>query len=202
MKYCLIMLVATVISISAMDKQPSLSAEEDKCYQWFVDMQKRVPSTIQQLTSEDREVFSKQTKFQENPGAVIRSRNNFAVAFYAQAQAACPEQRLPYDEALVKSTLVKMTQIMHTKSVQDPKTYTEACMWAWEKLSKEEQMTFSEDAYLKAPEETLKVTDKLTETICDKLIEIKLLTSQERAAKKKELYEERIARFEKQYKNQ
>lgn len=62
-------------------------------------------------------------------------------------------------------------------------------------------MTFSEDTYLKAPEETKKVTNSLVDIICDKLIEIQLLTTQEREAKKQELYKERLERFEKQYKN-
>lgn len=200
MTYVLLILLASISSIRAMENQLKLTEHEDNCYKWFVDMQKRVPSTIHQLSDEDREVFSKQIKFQDNPGAVIRSRNNFAVAFYAKAKEANPEQDLPYSESFVKSTFVKMAQIMAT-GVQEPKTYTETCMWAWEKLSKEEQMTFSEDAYLRAPEETKKVMDKLTDKICDKLIEIKLLTAQEREAKKQELYKERLERFEKQYKN-
>lgn len=130
MKYGLLILLVTVTSISAMDIKLELSTEEDKCYKWFVDMQKRVPSTIHQLSDEDREVFSKQIKFQDNPGAVIRSRSNFAAAFYAKAKEANPEQDLPYCESFVKSTLIKMAQIMGTQGVQDPKSYTETCMWA------------------------------------------------------------------------
>jgi hypothetical protein len=200
MKYGLLLLLVAGASASAMDKQLMLSTEEDKCYKWFVDMQKQIPSTLHQLSDEDREVFNKQIKFQDNPGAVIRSRNNFAAAFYAKAKEANPEQDLPYDEALVKSTFVKMAQIMAT-GVQEPKTYTQACMWAWGKISKEEQKTFSEDAYLKEPEATKRVVNSLVDIICDKLIEIKLLTAEEKEAKKKELYQERLDRFEKQYKD-
>lgn len=201
MKYALLILLMTGASIVAMDPQEEhLTPTEECCYNWFVKAQEILPSTMLQLSSEDQDVFRKQIKVQDNPEEVTRSRRSFAEKFYTTAKQAKPPVERPFRKEFLIHTFLKITRMMH-HGIKNPLNYTEVCIWSFNQLSKEEQMTFSDVVYLEAPEKTKKVADQLSSVICDKLIEIELLTLKKREAKKQELYAERLARFEKQYKN-
>ncbi len=205
MKYGLLILLLSAASLKTMENARGIEEEhltpiEECCYNWFNKAQETLPPTMQKLRPEDREVFSKMIRLQDEPEKVIRSRKAFAEAFCTIAKEANPPIVRPFKKEFVTHTFLKMARML-AYGINNPLNHTETCIWAFNQLSTEEKMTFGETAYNKAPEETKKAADRLTDVICDKLIEIKLLTTQEREAKKQVLYAERLARFEKQYKN-
>lgn len=205
MKYGLLILLLTGASLNAMDgaanaREEHLTPTEENCYNWFVRAQETLPGTMQKLTAEDREVYSKMIPYQENPEKVIQSRKAFAEVFCAAAREANPPIVRPFRTEFVTSTFLKMTRML-AYGINNPLNHTETCIWAFNQLTPEEKMTFGEAAYNKAPEETRKAAGRLTNVICDKLIEIRLLTLENRETKRQELFAERLARFEKQYKD-
>ena len=206
MKYGLLILLLTGASLRAMEegvqgiKEEHLTPIEECCYNWFVKAQETLPSTMLKLTPEDREVFSKMIRLQDEPEKVMRSRRAFAATFYEIAKQANPPVVRPFRKEFLTHTFLKMTRML-AYGINNPLNHTETCIWGFNQLSAEEKMTFSETVYNKTPEETQKAADRLTNVICDKLIDIKLLTLEERETKKQALYAERLARFAKQYKN-
>ena len=201
MKYGLFTLLIIGTSVYAMDGQLQLTAQEQSCYNWFVERQKTLPSTMKKLTPEDQEVFNKQIKFSDDPHAVIRSRHNFAEAFYTLAQEENPESPLPHDKEFVKTTFVKMAKMLQNTEGKEPTDLLTTRIWAWGKLSDEDKKAYSADVYGNNPDATMAAVTKWSDVACKKLVELKLLSVEDIPNKQQEFKDEAKARFEKQYKD-
>lgn len=194
-----IALLATHVCV-AMENDELTQTEKD-CYNWFKELQKTVPSPFQALSPEDRKTFETQVKFQDDPEAVTQSRNNFAEAFFANAQKAGKE--LAYNKELLKATFIKMTKMMHGQTIKKPTDLLTARMYVFSLLSPEEKITYSQGNYCKDPEATKVVIRKWSNLVCDELIKLNLLENSVKAReeREKELFDEVVARFEHTYKS-
>lgn len=206
MKYILVISILLASNcLSAMDSGKNeqaheLTASEKSCYEWFVKQEKTLPSYYNSLSPEDKEIFSKQVRYADNPDAVTRSRNNYVAAFYAQAKAA--QIKLEYEEPVLQSALLKMTQAMHGKTIKKPTDELSARMYVFSQLlTPQEQLAWTKENYLKNTQEAESLAAKWAQLVSDELVKLNLIggTSEAKTQKAQELYVEKTERFRKTY---
>ncbi len=205
MKYLLLLALAisNLVAMNSTEKNISfdeLTTAEKNCYDWFAQQKKEFSSSYQKLSPEDIDVFNKQLRYTDHPEAVTRSRNNLVEIFYSQLEEV--HVKPEYDKDMLKCTVLKMTKAMHNKSIETPTDLLSARMYVFSKmLTAQEQLTWSQENYLKNPQEAQKVVLKWSNLVAQEIAKLKLIENTEMAKNKKsqELYEEKIALLKKTY---
>jgi len=177
-----------------------LSSADKECFAWFESTAKALPSTMQALSAQDKEVYQKGLKITDHPEEVIRSRNNYVDIFFAQAAKANIPPK--YDAQTLKPVMLKVVKALHTKSVEKPTDLLTARTYVYTRLlTPEEQATWKEAAYLAHPEEAHQVAKKFSTLVVQELAKLKPLeyTDEVKRAKIDELYAEKVDRLKKTY---
>jgi hypothetical protein len=204
-KYMLLSVFGMLSSFSyfiATDSQDNgLTVTEKKCYDWFVETQKKYQlSPFQKLSQEDREVFNKGILYTDNPQAVTQSRHHFAESFCKLAE----EAKIPLmcDQATLKDLFLKMAITMQQKGINNPKNEVEVRMWLFSQLPAEERIKWTEEYYLKNSDETKKALLNFSKSVSDDLAKRGMIENTDIAKEQKaqEIYKEKLQVFELNYK--
>lgn len=201
--FCLLSAASSINASQAPTPNPlTLTDEENKCFEWFNATTKQMPSTIQQLCQEDKEVYEKRLKYADDPDAVTRSRNNYADKFLEQVKDN--NLPLPYTPRIVKRTILKVVQGLHRGSIKPTDVLTARQHVYADLLTEQDKNTWTPTNYQKNPDQAHAVAQKFADLLAEQLISLKLVadTDEARKAKTEEIYQEKLARFKITYAEQ
>ena len=172
---------------------------DEACYLWVKAQEKDLGIPYQELSQEDKNVFDKLVKYKDDPEAVKRSRYSWANIICNKVKTAGRE--LKYDNNTAGETLLKMSILMHSEKIKNPKTELTARMWANKELTPEELTGWTESVFKDNREQSEKTVSKWAGIAANKIAEIKLIENTPEAIeqKKQELFKFKMTDLEKAY---
>lgn len=190
---------ASVQEISSEIDEVNFTPADEACYFWVKAEEKVVGIPYQDLSQEDKNVFDKLVKYKDDPEAVKRSRYSWANIICNKVKTAGRE--LKYDSNTAGETLLKMSILMHSEKIKNPKTELTARMWANKELTPEEMRGWTESIFKEHREQSETTVLKWANIAANKIAAIKLIENTPEAIeqKRRALFEEKIADLEKAY---
>jgi hypothetical protein len=180
--------------------EDEITPDEKACFNWYEALAKEDPTYFSELPAEDQAVLMKHVKFQDDPDAVRRSRASIARVFLAHIgkkgiKPTCNETQLT-------STLIKVSKKLHVPTTQKPTDLLTARTYVWSTLmTQEEKLTWCKEGYLSNPIAAETTIANWSKLLTNELVTLKLVedTQEARAAKAKELADEKKAFLRKTY---
>lgn len=152
-----------------------------------------------QLSDEDRAVFSSAVKYQSDPDAVVRSRTNYVDTFFRIKQGEGAAQ-LPYTrEQILQVVLLKARQ-MHAGTMKEPQHESDIRAYVYSVcLTPQEQRGFLQETYEKDVELSKCAVQRFAQLVVEWMVKLHVVEEKNRKEKEKEIFEQRFKTLEETY---
>jgi aminoglycoside phosphotransferase len=193
------------------DSAEKITEQEKKYFAWFEQTQTLLPSVFQELSAEDKAVFSQRLKFGEHPEEVTRSRTNYVRIFYkALSSVQFPNETYqfelkemyqpPCDEATLTAVVLKVTKQLHSPTAQKATDLLSARLYVYKDLlTEQERDTWLPFNYLANPQAAEQVATRFGTLLVEELAKLSLVENTDEAKREKaaELSASKIAELKK-----
>lgn len=170
--------------------------DERKIWDWWSEESKKLNLYVL-LSDEDKQVFSKGIKIQDDETAVIRSRKNYVKPFFDHFSNTVT---LPYDFDQVLVVVLKKTKQMHLCAMPEPKTASDVPAYVFAKLlSVDEQNAFREENFCSNRSASEAAVQRFANLVADCLVSMGFVKNDQRNEKQNEVFESRWSTLVKSY---